>query len=129
MPPPARSKVRISTGPSTTSASFSPAPMISPPTMAPGIEVKPPRMSTGSALSAINESENCTPSLAQHHTRHERDQPRHRPYDEPDPVERDADRLRRLVIVGDGAQGATNPCHLKEDRQHQHHDRADARGD
>src|SRR5262249_24558744 len=66
MQPPARSKVRMRTGPSSTSASFSPAPMISPPTMAPGIEVKPPRMSTGSALSAMSESENCTPSLAPH---------------------------------------------------------------
>ena len=35
--------------------------MISPPTIAPGTEVKPPRISTGSALSAISESENCTP--------------------------------------------------------------------
>ena len=34
--------------------------------MAPGTEVKPPRISTGSALSAISESENCTPLLAPH---------------------------------------------------------------
>ena len=38
--------------------------MISPPTIAPGIEVKPPSISTGSALSAISDSENCTPDLA-----------------------------------------------------------------
>ena len=56
----------MSTGASSTSASFSPAPMIRPPTIAPGIEVKPPRMSTGSALSATSDSENCTPSLAPH---------------------------------------------------------------
>ncbi|MNR42650.1 hypothetical protein D3C85_1611890 [compost metagenome] len=35
--------------------------MISPPTMAPGTEVKPPRISTGSALSAVSVSANCTP--------------------------------------------------------------------
>ena len=40
--------------------------MISPPTIAPGIEVKPPSISTGSALSAISDSENCTPDLAPH---------------------------------------------------------------
>ena len=31
--------------------------------MAPGTEVKPPRISTGSAFSAISDSENCTPLL------------------------------------------------------------------
>ena len=34
--------------------------------MAPGIEVKPPSIRTGSALSAISDSENCTPDLAPH---------------------------------------------------------------
>ena len=37
--------------------------MISPPRIAPGTDVNPPRMTTGSALSAIRASENCTPSL------------------------------------------------------------------
>ena len=63
MPPPARSNCLTRIGARKTSESFSPAPMISPPTMAPGTEVKPPRISTGSALSAISEIENCTPSL------------------------------------------------------------------
>ena len=40
--------------------------MMSPPTIAPGTEVSPPRMSTGSALSAMRESENCTPLFAPH---------------------------------------------------------------
>ncbi len=30
--------------------------------------------------------------------------PGHRPHDDPDEAQRDADRLRRLVVVGDGAQ-------------------------
>ena len=37
-----------------------------PPTIAPEIEVRPPRISTGSALSAMSESENCTPLFAPH---------------------------------------------------------------
>ena len=34
--------------------------------MAPGTEVKPPMISTGSAFSARNVMENCTPSLVPH---------------------------------------------------------------
>ena len=34
--------------------------------IAPGTEVKPPMISTGSALSARNVIENCTPSLVPH---------------------------------------------------------------
>ena len=40
--------------------------MMRPPTIAPEIEVRPPRISTGSALSAMSESENCTPLFAPH---------------------------------------------------------------
>ena len=34
--------------------------------MAPGMDVNPPNISTGNALSAINDSENCTPDFAPH---------------------------------------------------------------
>ena len=102
-----------------TSESFSPAPMIRPPTMAPGTEVKPPRISTGSAFSAISEIENCTPSLApQISAGRERHQARHRPHDQPDGVERNADRLGRGMIVGDGAQRAADARLLEEDGEH-----------
>ena len=40
--------------------------MISPPTIAPGTDVKPPRISTGSALSAVSVSANCTPLREPH---------------------------------------------------------------
>ena len=96
-----------SSGPRNTSAIFSPTPMIRPPTIAPATEVKPPRITTGSALSATCESENCTPSLrAPDHAGDQRDEAGHRPDDHPDAVERNADRLRRLVVVGDRAQRA-----------------------
>ena len=111
----------MSTGASRTSASFSPAPMISPPTIAPGIEVKPPRMSTGSALSATSESENCTPSLVPHIIpATSATMPGHRPDHEPDLIERNADGLRGLMIVGDRAQRAADPRHLEEHREHGH---------
>ena len=104
--------------------------MIRPPTIAPGMDVKPPRISTGSALSAISESENCTPSLAPHimpATSATRPATAHTM--KPDLVERDADGLRGLVIVGDRAQRPADPRHLKEHGEHEHHDGTDRGGD
>ena len=105
-------------GPRNTSASFSPAPMISPPMIAPGTEVKPPRISTGSAFSASSESENCTPSLLPHTApADQRHQAGDQPDDEPDLVERNADRLGGGMVVGDGAQRAADARALEEQRQ------------
>lgn len=73
------------------SASFSDAPMIRPPTIAPGTEVKPPRISTGSALSAVKVSANCTPLRAPEHARHQRDETGDGPDKRPDVLQRDAD--------------------------------------
>ena len=50
------------------------------------------------------------------------------PDDHPDLLERDADRERRLMAVGDGAQRPPDAGPLKEDREHRHHDRGDDDG-
>ena len=92
--------------------------MISPPMIAPGTEVKPPMISTGSAFSASKVIENCTPSLVPHTVAgDQRHQARHQPDDEPDPVERNADRLRGGVVVGDRAQRAADLGALEEQRE------------
>ena len=104
--------------------------MISPPTMAPGTEVRPPRITSGRAFSATTDSENCTPSLlpqiipatratkpATHQTITQMR------------VERNADRLRRLVVVGHGAQGPAGAGVLEEQRQRGHQRGSDDGGD
>ena len=66
---------------------------------------------------------------APHHAGGKRDDAGDRPHDQPDRVERDADRLRRLVVVGDRAQRAADARDLEEDREHRDQDGADDRGD
>src|SRR5262249_58490135 len=57
---------------------------------------------------------------APHDAGDDRDQPGHRPDDQPDRLERDADRQRGLVIVGHGPQRAADARALEEDREHGH---------
>ena len=98
--------------------------------MAPGTEVKPPRMTTGSALSATSCSENCTPSFEpQMMPGHQGHEAGDRPDDHPDAVERDADRLRGLVVVGHRAQRPPRARLLEEERQGRHQHGGDHRGD
>ena len=97
--------------------------MISPPTMAPGIEVKPPRISTGSALSAIRLSENCTPDFAPHITpATSATSPAIDQVITQIVAQRDPDRQRRLVVVGHRPQRPAGAGVLREERQrgHQH---------
>ncbi len=54
---------------------------------------------------------------APHGRRDQRDEAGHQPDDEPDPGDRNADRLRRRVIVGDRAQRAPGLGVLEEHRQ------------
>ena len=92
--------------------------------IAPGTEVKPPRISTGSAFSATSEMRELHAELAApHDAGDQRHHARDRPDDDPDLVQRNADRLRRLVVVGHGAQRAADARLLEEQRQ-----RADQRG-
>ena len=64
---------------------------------------------------------------APHDARRQRDEARGEPDDDPDLLERDADRERGLVAVGDGAQGAANARLLEEQRERRHHQRGDDR--
>ena len=92
--------------------------MIRPPTMAPGIEVKPPRISTGSALSATKVSANCTPLRAPHsRPATSATKPATAHTMRPDVLQRNADRQRRLVIVGHRAQRAADAVLREADRQ------------
>jgi hypothetical protein len=59
---------------------------------------------------------------------HQRHEAGHAPDDDPDAVERDADRLRRLVVVGHRAQRAAGGGVLEEQRQRDHQRRGDAGG-
>src|SRR5690606_7670052 len=54
------------------------------------------------------------------HAGDQRGEASHRPDDNPDPVERNADRLRRLVVVGHRPQGTAGGGLLEEHRQHGH---------
>ena len=101
--------------------------MMRPPTIAPGTDSKPPRISTGSAFSARNVSANCTPLRAPHsRPATSATKPGHRPDDPPDLLQRNADRERRLVVVGDGAQRAADPRAAEEQRERRHQRRGDA---
>ena len=63
----------------------------------PTIEVKPPMISTGSALSTISDSENCTPTRApQSKPGDQRDAAGHRPDDRPDAA---ADRCPTAIAA------------------------------
>jgi hypothetical protein len=75
--------------------------MIKPPTIAPGMDVKPPRISTGNALREQRERKLNAELGSPHHAGHQGDEAGNRPYQKPDLVERDAHRLRGLVIIGD----------------------------
>src|ERR1043166_865768 len=65
---------------------------------------------------------------APHDAGGERDDAGGEPHDHPDLLERDADRERRLVAVGDRAQRAADARLLEEHRERRHHDRGDHRG-
>ena len=54
---------------------------------------------------------------APHEPRDQRDEAGHRPHDRPDLPQRDADRERRLVVVGHRAQRAADARRLEEHRQ------------
>ena len=98
--------------------------MMRPPTIAPGIEVKPPRISTGSALSAMISSANETSERApQKMPVDQRDDAGGEPDDDPDLFERNADRERRPVAVGDRAQRAPDARLLEEHARARHHQR------
>jgi hypothetical protein len=47
--------------------------------------------------------------------------PGNRPHDDPHPVQRNTDRQRRLMIVGDGTQGPADAGILEQQRQHDDH--------
>ena len=98
--------------------------------MAPRIESKPPSTSTGSAFSTISDSENCTPSRA----------PQRRPATSatkpaavqtvrPDQRQAQADRERRELVVGDGAEGEADAGAAEEGGQHRDHRAGDRRRD
>ena len=97
--------------------------------MAPGTEVKPPRISTGSALSAMICSAKDTFERAPHMmpvtsaTMPAANQTMTQIW-----FERDADRERRLVAVGDGAQRAADAGFLEEEGEHGDHDGGDDGG-
>ena len=63
------------------------------------------------------------------HPGHQGHDTRHTPDDDPDAVERNADGLRRLVVVGHGAQGAAGLGLLEEDAQYHHQRGRNAGGD
>ena len=65
---------------------------------------------------------------APHDAGGERDDAGGEPDDHPDLLERDADRERRLVAVGDGAQRAADAGLLEEDGERRDHQRGDHRG-
>ena len=107
-------------------AENSPTPMMMPPTMAPEIEVKPPRMSTGRAFVAmICRANDTSENRAPHDPGRQRHDAGGEPHDDPDLLQRDADRQRRLVAVGDRPQRPADPRALEEDREPRHHDRRD----
>jgi hypothetical protein len=62
---------------------------------------------------------------APHDAGDQRDDAGGEPDDDPDLVQRDADRKRRLVAVGDGPQRPADAGILEEDRQQRDHDRGD----
>ena len=91
--------------------------------MAPGTEVKPPMMSTGKRLQRQEGDGELHAELgAPDGGRNQRDQAGDQPDHEPDPADGDADRLRRGVVVGNGAQRAARLGVLEEDgkARHQH---------
>src|SRR3989454_2275171 len=55
---------------------------------------------------------------APHQPGDHRDDTRHRPHDDPDRLERDPDRERRLVVVGDRAERAADAGPLEEHGEH-----------
>ena len=57
------------------------------------------------------------------------DEARHGPHDQPDGVERNADRLGRRMVVGNRAQRATDARLLEEDAEHDHQRDGDDRRD
>ena len=94
--------------------------------MAPGIDVKPPRIRTGSAFERQQGQRELHAELvAEDDAGHQRDHAGDRPHQQPDRVQRDADRLRGLMVVGDGAQGPADARILEEERQREHQERAD----
>ena len=98
--------------------------MIRPPTIAPGTEVNPPRISTGSAFSAMSDSENWTPLLAPHMTpatratRPETDHTITQIVLSGMPID-----IAACVVVGDRPESAADPRPLEEDRQDRHQHR------
>ena len=59
----------------------------------------------------------------------QRDEAGDRPDDRPDLLQRNADRERRLVIVGDRAQRAADARRLEQEREQRHQHAGDARGE
>ncbi len=76
----------------------------------------------------ISQREGHVRARAPHDAGDERDDAGREPDDDPDLFERDADRERRLVAVGDRAQRAPDAGLLEEHREHRDHDRGDDGG-
>ena len=96
--------------------------------MAPGTEVKPPMISTGSAFSATHVSANCTPLRAPHSMpATSATTPAVAQTSIQICLQRNADRQRRRVVVGDRAQAAPDLGAREEQRQRRHHDAGDRR--